>query len=117
MFNDVIMKECTLIRAHQLVPRRSEFPLVPRRRDIMLRRPRATDTEEDLLVFQESFLASGGKPAVSVVSSSSGTTAKAGEKRRQGSTQPEKDVVHMQTEGMHCLHMHRINLQEWHLAN
>ena len=49
----------------------------------MLKRPKATDTEEDLLALQESFLSSGNKPSASVVS-------RAGEKRRQ---QPEEGAT------------------------
>ena len=53
----------------------------------MLRRPRAGDTEEDLLAFQADFLAAGERPA-----------ARVGEKRhhQQGL---HKDVVKLKDEG------------------
>ena len=67
---------------------------------IMLKRPSATDTEEDLLAFQESFLASGSKPAASVAARS-----RVGEKRKQlqqedRSEERERDVVQLQSEGI-----------------
>lgn len=59
---------------------------------MMLKRPKATDTEEDLLALQESFLSSRSKPSASVVS-------RAGEKRRQqgeeGAGSRERDVVQL----------------------
>ena len=66
----------------------------------MLKRPSATDTEEDLLAFQESFLASGSKPAASVAARS-----RVGEKRKQlqqedHSEERERDVVQLQSEGI-----------------
>ena len=61
----------------------------------MLKRPKATDTEEDLLTLQESFLSSGSKPSASMVS-------RVGEKRRQqleeeGAGSRERDVVQLHT--------------------
>ena len=66
----------------------------------MLKRPSATDTEEDLLAFQESFLASGSKPAASVAARS-----RVGDKRKQlqqedRSEERERDVVQLQSEGI-----------------
>ena len=54
----------------------------------MIRRPKATDTEEDLLALQESFLASGSEPAASIAD-----RVKTGEKRGG------RDVVQMTLEG------------------
>ena len=66
----------------------------------MLRRPKATDTEEDLLAFQEKFMSSGESPSASV---------KAGDKIRAGSKRDTKhysedavqsrDVVDIKLEG------------------
>ena len=66
----------------------------------MLKRPSAADTEEDLLAFQQSFLASGSKPAASVAARS-----RVGEKRKQlqqgeHSREGERDVVRLQSEGI-----------------
>ena len=54
----------------------------------MIRRPKATDTEEDLLSLQESFLASGELPSaslhgVSKPGSGRGARVQVGEKRRE----------------------------------
>lgn len=71
----------------------------------MLQRPKATDTEEDLLALQESFLASGHRPAASVVSSAHAQGHAAGRKRPQGEldletrTRRERDVVQLQLPG------------------
>ena len=66
----------------------------------MLKRPSVADTEEDLLAFQQSFLASGSKPAASVAARS-----RVGEKRKQlqqgeHSGERERDVVRLQSEGI-----------------
>lgn len=66
----------------------------------MLKRPSAADTEEDLLAFQQSFLASGSKPAASVAAGS-----RVGEKRKQLQQgehygEGERDVVRLQSEGI-----------------
>ena len=55
---------------------------------MMIRRPRAGDTEEDLLAFQEEFLASGTRSSARVATS---TAARPGEKR----TQANRDVVNL----------------------
>ena len=55
----------------------------------MLRRPKASDSESDLLAFQEQFLASKEKPAVSLVGGREG-------KRRELSG--ERDVVQLEGE-------------------
>ena len=82
----------------------------------MLKRPSATDTEEDLLAFQESFLASGSKPAASVAARS-----RVGEKRKQTvqqedrSEERERDVVQLQSEGItiFCLWVVHVKLSVW----
>ena len=78
----------------------------------MLKRPSATDTEEDLLTFQQSFLASGSKPAASVAAGS-----RVGEKRKQlqqgeHSGEGERDVVRLQSEGItvFCMWVLRMKL-------
>ncbi len=55
----------------------------------MIKRPKPSDTEEDLLSLQESFLVSGGAPSASVSS-----RVRTGEKREG------RDVVQMELEGM-----------------
>ena len=73
----------------------------------MARRPQITDTEEDLLAFQESFLSSGQKASVSI-------KVLAREKRKvegslPGRTRDEgrrgRDVVTLNTEGYTCMHL------------
>ncbi len=68
----------------------------------MLRRPKATDTEDDLLASQEKFLSSGESPSASVNAGSS--KIKAGSKRDQRQYANEesaqsRDVVDIQLEG------------------
>lgn len=59
----------------------------------MIRRPKAGDTEQDLLAFQERFLASRGSPSASIVGGS-----KAGDKRPIART-VDRDVVRLRTSG------------------
>lgn len=78
----------------------------------MIRRPKATDTEEDLLSLQESFLASGELPSASLysqrVASSNKSKVQVGEKRDHGEdmdmsvagTFPGRDVVKLHPEGL-----------------
>ena len=62
----------------------------------MLRRPKASDTEEDLLSLQESFLASGELPSAAFFGSRQAPTAKkkvqVGEKRRDHGGEEEMTV-------------------------
>ena len=60
----------------------------------MLRRPKAEDTESDLLGFQERFLASGERPSVSLAGQS------VVGKRKQRSD--ERDVVQLGGMGLFC---------------
>ena len=76
----------------------------------MIRRPKATDTEEDLLSLQESFLASGELPSASLHSKRAAPSKRrvqVGEKRRDHGDDPggagmllEKDVVQLHPEGV-----------------
>lgn len=76
----------------------------------MIRRPKATDTEEDLLSLQESFLASGELPSACLHSeqaSASSKTVQIGEKRRDHGDDtttagmlPERDVVKLHSQGV-----------------
>lgn len=63
----------------------------------MIKRPKPSDTEEDLLSFQESFLASGGAPSAAVAGRSE---AGAGEGR---------DVVRMEVAGVSVLDLQLIS--------
>lgn len=76
----------------------------------MIRRPKATDTEEDLLSLQESFLASGELPSASLHRYGGGSASKRavqiGEKRRDhgddtstAEVQPARDVVQLHPKG------------------
>ena len=74
----------------------------------MIRRPKATDTEEDLLAFQGSFLSSGSKPSASL-------KVVAGEKRKKHQTftchqteEETRDVVRLENEG--CLYANKLIL-------
>ena len=75
----------------------------------MLRRPKATDTEEDLLTLQESFLASRELPSAFLGSQQATTSRKkvqVGEKRDHGEemavdeTVLERDVVQLNPQGV-----------------
>ncbi len=92
----------------------------------MIRRPKATETEEDLLSLQESFLASGEVPSVSLHRvSKPGAGVQVGEKRRElaGGGEEEwrdqpagRDVVQLHTQGQiaqvcpHACYMPRTSL-------
>ena len=74
----------------------------------MIRRPKATDTEDDLLAFQEKFLSSGEKPSASVDAQ---RKVKVGSKRLQQASQgttetlsQARDVVDLQMEGYFSLY-------------
>ena len=74
----------------------------------MIRRPKATDTEEDLLAFQEKFISSGEKPSASVDAQ---RKVKVGSKRVQQASQDTtetvsqaRDVIDLQMEGYFSLH-------------
>ena len=71
----------------------------------MIRRPKATDTEEDLLKFQKTFLESNENPsAVLQHGSDDSSGLRVGKKRSQYGgdvpQQQERDVVQLQTEGI-----------------
>lgn len=70
----------------------------------MIRRPKATDTEEDLLAFQEKFFTAGEKPSASVKTDDANTETKVqvGSKRSQDgqNVRHQRDVVNLQVEGM-----------------
>ena len=76
----------------------------------MIRRPKATDTEEDLLSLQESFLASGELPSASFHSEQASASKKkvqVGEKRRDHGDDTsttgvllERDVVKLHPQGV-----------------
>ena len=55
----------------------------------MLRRPRAGETEQDLLAFQESFISSGEQPAVSLAGGDG-----AGNKRKKR-IESDRDIVEL----------------------
>ena len=76
----------------------------------MIRRPKASDTEEDLLSLQESFLASGELPSASLhrVSKPGRARVQVGEKRREHAGGAEegwseqaagRDVVQLHPQG------------------
>lgn len=65
----------------------------------MIRRPKATDTEEDLLSLQESFLSSGELPSASLHTqggplSTSGGRVQVGEKRREHADWSRQPIEH-----------------------
>ena len=62
----------------------------------MATRPKATDTEEDLLAFQSSFLSSGERPAASLKRKAGESSSIGG-----GSMEGVKDVVRLSDEGAH----------------
>ena len=77
----------------------------------MIKRPKATDTEEDLLSLQEIFLTSGELPSASLHSEHGSASEKkkvqVGEKRRDHGDDwstagmlPEKDVVTLHPQGV-----------------
>ena len=76
----------------------------------MLRRPKATDTEEDLLAFQDKFLTTGEKPCASIKTDHEKSERKVqvGSKRSQDgqtgsigdSSGYQRDVVNLQMEGV-----------------
>lgn len=71
----------------------------------MIRRPKATETEEDLLVFQDKFLSAGEKPSVSVSKAQVGSKrVQQGESSRSEDRQ-ERDVVNLQVEGTLSIHV------------
>ena len=83
----------------------------------MIRRPKATDTEEDLLSLQESFLASGELPSASLHSEQASASKKkvhVGEKRRDHGDNtstagmlPERDVVELHPQGVCTLQFNK----------
>ena len=82
----------------------------------MIRRPKPTDTEEDLISQQESFLASGELPSASFRSQQAASAKKrvqVGEKRRDygedmdisvAGNLPGKDIVQLHPKGVSGVH-------------
>lgn len=60
-------------------------------------RPKATDTEEDLLAFQSTFLSSGERPAASLKRKAAGESS---------SMEGVRDVVRLSDEGAHYFVVH-----------